>query len=75
MNFDYDAMDERDFERRLQEFDEAHARARSPARRRKIEAQVKQMQAEMEDMRQKAKVVDIAYARWVKRIEELLKRG
>jgi hypothetical protein len=61
------------FELRLRSLEDRHKRARSPTARRRIERAMRILQKEMQDIRDKAKVVDIAYARWCKHIDTLLK--
>jgi len=59
-------------ELRLRLLDEAHARARTPKQRRRLEAKAREFQHELEDIRQKAKVVDLEYERWKRKLEEIL---
>jgi hypothetical protein len=59
-------------ELRLKLLDDAHARARSPAARRKVEAKVAVLKREVEALREEGKVVDIEYARWLRRFNEML---
>jgi hypothetical protein len=60
------------FEFQLKLLDEAHARAKGPKARKRIEAKAAELIVELEDLRQKAKVVDIEYARWLRRFNEML---
>jgi hypothetical protein len=65
---DDDVIAER-IEFQLHLLDEAHARARGPKARRKIEAKIVELKAEA--LKLAVKVVDIAYARWVRSLENL----
>jgi hypothetical protein len=56
----------------LRQLEVAHARAHGPTRRRKIEAKAAELKRELEDLHEQAKVVDIEYARWVRRFNEML---
>ena len=62
MTFDQEITDHFEFQLKL--LDEAHARARGPRARKRIEIKVAELKRELEDLREEAKVVDIAYARW-----------
>jgi hypothetical protein len=56
----------------LRQLEVAHARAHGPTRRRKIEVKAAELRRELEDLREQAKVVDIEYARWVCRFNEMM---
>jgi hypothetical protein len=56
----------------LKLLDEAHTRARGPGARRKIEKKMSELRTELEAIREKAKVVDIEYARWARHFNEVL---
>lgn len=49
---------------RLQQLDEDHVRARSPYKRRLIEKKMADARAELEKIKEQAKVVDLAFERW-----------
>ena len=59
------------FELQLHLLDEKHARARGPKARQRIEAEIAELKAELEKLKLAAKVVDIAYARWVRELEKI----
>jgi len=56
----------------LQRLDEAHARAKTPTRRRKLEAAERRVRKEYDDIRAKGQAVDLAYVRWAKKLEAVL---
>src|SRR5580693_5249682 len=56
----------------LRQLEVAHVRAHGPTRHRKIEAKAGELRRELEDLHEQAKVVDIEYARWVRRFNEML---
>ena len=59
-------------ELRLKLPDDAYVRARGPKRRREIEAKQMEMRAEIEKLKQLAKIVDIEYARWLRAFNEMM---
>jgi hypothetical protein len=60
---------------RLKLLDDAYVRARGPKRRREIERKQTEMRGEIEKMKELAKIIDIEYARWLRRFNEMLGEG
>lgn len=60
------------FEFQLKLLDEAHARALGPGARRRIERKMTEIRIALEEIREEAKVVDISYARWKRRFDEIM---
>jgi hypothetical protein len=57
---------------KLRLLDDAFAWARSPKKRKKIERKMAEVEKEIENLKERAKVVDIAYARWKKSFDAML---
>lgn len=74
-NSDLDIDDEeleRHYAVQMRLLDEAHAYARTPTRRRKIEAAQKKLRAEIEDIRAKSSALDVSYRAWVQHLDEVV---
>jgi hypothetical protein len=70
IEFNYDEDIAKAFELQLRLLDQAHARARGPKARRRIEAKIAETKREAEKLREQAKVVDIEYGRWLRRFND-----
>ena len=62
------------FQERLSLLDDAHRRARGPRARHRIEAKMRELRKEIEQFKERSKVVDIRFARWWKGVEEAFDR-
>lgn len=60
------------FELQLRLLDEAHTRTLGPRVRRRIERKMTEIRVALEEIREEAKVVDISYARWKRRFDEIV---
>lgn len=63
---DPDEVTERALRARIEDLDRRHMRATSPQARRRIEGMIADANKEIESLRSKSKVVDIAYGEWLR---------
>jgi hypothetical protein len=54
----------------LADLDRAHMRAQSPKVRMLLEKRMTKLKADLEDIRMKAKIVDLAYERWKRDLKQ-----
>lgn len=58
------------FDRRMNDLDVEHARARSPAQRKRVERKMRQLREDLVKLKVAEATVDLAYRRWLVDIEK-----